>query len=105
MPTKVDPEKQSKFVCEYYRSCLAAAMEPILFEEISDVDWQVLIGAFIQDQLEQMHAMNETATIHYIIEHKPSTRVTDLLKGRIKSEDADLRSGGDRRISERRLES
>jgi 3-polyprenyl-4-hydroxybenzoate decarboxylase len=103
MQKNILSSEQSKHVCEYYRSWIQSAMEPILFEEISGVDWQVLIGAFLQDQLERMHQMNETATIHYIIEHKPSDRVTDLLKGKIKDEDAeDRRAGGDRRDTERR---
>ena len=103
MSKDVPSSEQPKHICEYYRSFIQSAMEPILFDEISGVDWQVLIGAFLQDQLEKMHRMNETAIIHYVIEHKPSDRVTDLLKGKIKDEDAeDRRAGGDRRDSERR---
>ena len=101
MPQNIPLEKQSSHVCEYYRSFIQSALEPILFDEINGIDWQVLIGTFIQDQLEDMHHLDEEGIIQYIFERKPSQRVIELLrKNNIDQEER--RSGFDRRGGDRR---
>ena len=101
MSKHVEKEEQIAYVCEYYRSFIQSALEPILFDEINGIDWQVLIGTFIQDQLEDMHHLDEEGIIQYIFERKPSQRVIELLrKNNIDQEER--RSGFDRRGGDRR---
>ena len=77
-------------------------MEPILFDEINGVDWQVLIGTFIQDQLHDMLEKNEEEIIQYIFERKPSPRVIELLRRTEAANKEERRSGMDRRGGDRR---
>jgi len=102
MPQNIPLEKQPSHVCEYYRSFIQSALEPILFDEINGIDWQVLIGTFIQDQLEDMHHLNEEEIIQYIFERKPSQRVIELLRKNNIEQEEERRSGFDRRGGERR---
>jgi hypothetical protein len=102
MSSKVPKEEQPPYVCEYYRSFIQSAMEPILFDEINGVDWQVLIGTFIQDQLHDMHDKDEEDIIQYIFERKPSQRVIDLLRRTEAANQEERRTGMDRRGGDRR---
>ena len=102
MSSKVPKEEQPSYVCEYYRSFIQSAMEPILFDQIDGIDWQVLIGTFIQDQLHDMHDKNEEDIIQYIFERKPSPRVIELLRRTEAANQEERRSGMDRRGGDRR---
>jgi hypothetical protein len=105
MDKNVDNEEQIKGTCEYYRANIQSAMEPILFDRISGIDWQVLIGTFIQDQLEDMYNMKEVDVIQYIFERKPSVRIRDIITSsrRLNEKEEERRTGFDRRGSERRI--
>lgn len=104
MSSYIDKEKQISHVCEYYRSFIQSAMEPILFENIEGIDWQILIGTLLQDKLTDLYEMNQEDAIQFIFEHKPSLRVKDLLRSQLgQTEPQDERRCGlDRRGADRR---
>ena len=78
-------------------------MEPILFDQIDGIDWQVLIGTFIQDQFHDMHDKNEEDIIQYIFERKPSPRVIELLRRTEAANQEERRTGMDRRGGKERM--
>ena len=102
MGKDVSKEEQLAHVAEYYRSFIQSALEPILFNQIEGVDWQVLIGSFLQDQLADLHQLNQAQAIQYLFERKPSQRVKELLRSDQEKEEKleERRSGLDRRSSE-----
>jgi len=102
MGRDVTKEEQLAHVTEYYRSFIQSALEPILFNQIEGVDWQVLIGSFLQDQLADLHQLNQAQAIQYLFERKPSQRVKELLRSDQEKEEKleERRSGLDRRSSE-----
>lgn len=104
MGRDVTQEKQLEYVTEYFRSFIQSALEPILFNEIKGLDWQVLIGTFLQDQLEDLHKKDEMEAIQYIFSRHPSQRVRDLLRREDETDEdqEDRRSGFDRRSSQGR---
>ena len=102
MSKHVEKEEQIAYVCEYYRSFIQSAMEPILFDQIDGVDWQVLIGTFIQDKQTDLYEMTQEDAIQFIFEHKPSMRTKDLLRAQLQENDEERRTGLDRRGSDRR---
>jgi hypothetical protein len=104
MEANIEKEKQISHVCEYYRSFIQSAMEPILFENIEGIDWQILIGTLLQDKLTELYEMNQEDAIQFIFEHKPSIRVKDLLRSQLGENQIkdERRLGLDRRGSDRR---
>ena len=101
MSENIRKEKQVAYVCDYYRSFVQSAMEPILFNKIEGIDWQVLIGTYIETQLSEIYSLNEAEAIQYIFERKPNQRVIDLIRNRNESSD-ERRLGFERRGGERR---
>ena len=100
MGRDVTQEKQLEYVTEYFRSFIQSSLEPILFNEIKGIDWQVIIGSFLQDQLQDLNKMDEMEAIQYLFSKKPSQRVKDLIIQERPDDDDDQenrRSGGDRR--------
>ena len=101
MGRDVTQEKQLEYVTEYFRSFIQSALEPILFNEIKGIDWQVIIGSFLQDQLQDLNKMDEMEAIQYLFSKKPSQRVKDLMRqDRPDDEPEERRSGVDRRSSD-----
>ena len=102
MGKDVSKEEQLAHVTEYYRSFIQSALEPILFNQIEGVDWQVLIGSFLQDQLSDLHQLDQMQAIQYLFERKPSQRVKELLRSDQEKEEKleERRSGLDRRSSD-----
>jgi hypothetical protein len=102
MGRDVTQEKQLEYVTEYFRSFIQSALEPILFNEIKGIDWQVIIGSFLQDQLQDLNQMDEMEAIQYLFSKKPSQRVKDLMRQDRPDDDEpeERRSGTDRRSSD-----
>ena len=101
MSENIKKEDQIAYACDYYRSFVQSAMEPILFDKIEGIDWQVLVGTYIETQLSEIYSLNEEEAIQYIFERKPDQRVTDLIRNRNESSD-ERRLGFERRGGERR---
>ena len=104
MNESTDNSKQLSQVCEYYRSFIQSAMEPILFNEIKGIDWQVVIGTLLQDKLTELYDMDQEDAIQFIFEHKPSVRVKEILRSQLGENNIEneRRSGFDRRGKDRR---
>ena len=104
MSKDIKKEEQINYVCEYYRSFIQSAMEPILFDRIEGIDWQIIVGTFLQDKLTILHEMDQEESIQFIFEHKPSERVRDLLRSQLGSQEntEERRVGFERRGSDRR---
>ena len=101
MSENIRKEDQIAYACDYYRSFVQSAMEPILFDKIEGIDWQVLIGTHIETQLSEIYLLNEEDAIQYIFERKPNQRVSDLIRNRNDSPH-ERRLGFERRGGERR---
>lgn len=104
MSRDIRKEDQIAYVSEYYRANIQSALEPILFDEINGTDWQVMIGTFLQDQLEDIHNLEDEEVIQYIFERKPSQRVIELLRQNNEEPNQERRLGFDRRGGDRRNE-
>ena len=104
MSRDIRKEEQISYVCEYYRSYIQSAMEPILFNKIEGIDWQIIVGTFLQDKLTNLYEMDQEAAVQFIFEHKPSERVRELLRNQLGEKDLaeERRAGFDRRGEDRR---
>lgn len=79
-------------------------MEPILFNKIEGIDWQIILGTLLQDKLTNLYEMDQEAAVQFIFEHKPSERVRELLRNQLGEKDLaeERRAGFDRRGEDRR---
>ena len=104
MSKDIRKEEQVSYVCEYYRSYIQSAMEPILFNKIEGIDWQIIVGTLLQDKLTNLYEMDQEAAVQFIFEHKPSERVRELLRNQLGEKDLaeERRAGFDRRGEDRR---
>ena len=104
MSRDIRKEEQISCVCEYYRSYIQSAMEPILFNKIEGIDWQIIVGTLLQDKLTNLYEMDQEAAVQFIFEHKPSERVRELLRNQLGEKDLaeERRAGFDRRGEDRR---
>lgn len=101
MSEDIKKEDQIAYACDYYRSFVQSAMEPILFDKIEGIDWQMLLGTHIETQLSEIYSLNENQAIQYIHDRKPNKRVQDLIRNRTYNE-SERRIGLERREGERR---